>query len=115
MVSVISAIGCLHSRLSNSKLEAHKALFVTQENPIEYRPAVTFWFGTLASLDLETGRTMLRSAGPDFELDAISEEILLLAPNVLAKHRWVNRGCLAAGIAILLVLLSAISIVIETG
>jgi hypothetical protein len=35
----------------------------------------------------------------------------LLAPNVLAKHRWVNRGWVAAGTNLLLLLAGAVSIV----
>ena len=49
-----------------------------------------------------------------FELAALTEEIFLLAPNVLAKHRWVNRGWVAAGTSLVLLLAAAVSVVIAT-
>ncbi len=79
-----------------------------------YRPAVTFWFGTIARMDQSIGMKMLHSADEAFELTALAEEVFLLAPNVLAKHRWVNRGWVAAGTSLLLLLASAVSIIIST-
>src|SRR5580692_6973729 len=62
-----------------------------------YHPAATYWFCTIARLDPRIGVPMLRSADEAFELAALTAEIFLLAPNVLAKHRWVNKGWAAAG------------------
>jgi hypothetical protein len=42
---------------------------------------------------------MLQSADEAFELSAITEDLFLLASNVLAKHRWVNKGWVAQGLA----------------
>lgn len=115
-ISILSAIECLHSRLSNAKLDKQLDLFVEPgEGGIErYRPAVTFWFGTIARLDRGIGLKMLQSADEAFELAALTEEIFLLAPNVLAKHRWVNRGWVAAGTSLVLLLAAAVSVVIAT-
>jgi hypothetical protein len=116
VISILSAIGCLHSRLSDADLDKSRDRFIepNSQGSDRYRPAVTFWFGTIARLDRDTGLEMLRSADETFELAALTEEILLLTPNVLAKHRWVNRGWLAAGSSLLLLLAGAVSIVIAT-
>ena len=110
-ISVLSAIFCLRSRLSNARLDKRLDLFVEPNSvgPNRYRPAVTFWFGTIARLDPRVGQTMLQSADETFELVALTEEIFLLAPNVLEKHRWVNRGWVAAGASLLLLLAAAVS------
>jgi hypothetical protein len=68
-----------------------------------------FWFGTIARIDRDTGLEMLQSADERFELSALSEEIILLSRNVLAKHRWANRGWAAAGASLLLLLIATIS------
>jgi hypothetical protein len=52
---------------------------------------------------------MLRSASEAFELAALTEEIFLLAPDVLAKHRWVNKGWAAAGASLLLLLAATVT------
>jgi hypothetical protein len=85
----------------------------TQQLPAPTAPVATYWFGTIARLDPRIGVPMLRSASEAFELAALTEEIFLLAPNVLAKHRWVNKGWAAAG-ASLLLLLAATVIAIAT-
>ena len=116
VISILSAIGCLHSRLSNANLDKSRDRFIEPNSPApgHYRPAVTFWFGTIARLDRGIGLEMLRSADDTFELAAFTEEIFLLAPNVLAKHRWVNRGWVAAGASLLFLLAGTVSIVIAT-
>jgi hypothetical protein len=113
-MSILSAIGCLHSRLSDANLNRIRDRFIEADSPEHrrYLPAVTFWFGTIALLDRDVGLEMLRSADDAFELAALTEEILLLAPNVLAKHRWVNRGWIAAGVSLLFLLFATASIVI---
>ncbi len=115
--SVICAIVCLYSRLSSSRLQALQERFAERaaDGALTYRPAATFWFGTIAGLDRTSGLAMLRGADSRFELDAISEEVLLLAPNVLAKHRWVNRGWMAAAVSLLLLLASSVSVVADGG
>jgi hypothetical protein len=116
VISILSAILCLHSRLSNSELDRIRDRFVEKNSAGRdtYRPAVTFWFGTIARMDKEIVMEMLQSADEAFELAALTEEIFLLAGNVLAKHRWVNRGWIAAGASLLLLLTSAVSVIIST-
>jgi hypothetical protein len=116
VISVLSAIGCLHSRLSDADLDKSRDRFIepNSQGTSRYRPAVTFWFGTIARLDRSIGLAMLRSADEAFEFAALTEEIFLLAPNVLAKHRWVNRGWVAAGASLLFLLAGSVSIVTAT-
>jgi hypothetical protein len=113
-VSILSAIACLHSRLSDARLDKLRGLLTERDTSgaIRYRPAAMYWFGTIARIDRGIGLKMLESADEAFELAALSEEILLLAPNVLAKHRWANRGWAAAGMSLLLLLAAAVSAVI---
>jgi hypothetical protein len=68
-----------------------------------------YWFGTIARVDRAVGLKMLESADEAFEFAALTEEIILLAPNVLAKHRWANRGWAAAGVSLLFLLGAAVS------
>jgi hypothetical protein len=112
-VSILSAIACLHS-LSDARLDKLRGLLTERDTSgaIRYRPAAMYWFGTIARIDRGIGLKMLESADEAFELAALSEEILLLAPNVLAKHRWANRGWAAAGMSLLLLLAAAVSAVI---
>lgn len=113
-VSVISAVACLHSRLSNARLRQHAEVFIERgPGGVTYHPVTTFWFGTIAQLPREAGLQLYRSADGEFELDALSEEILLLSTNVLVKHRWVNRGWMAAGVTLLLLLAIVVSVVVE--
>lgn len=115
-ISILSAIACLHSRLSNARLDTLRNFLAERdaEGDLRYRPAVMYWFGTIARVDRDIGLKMLESADEAFELAALNEEIFLLAPNVLAKHRWVNRGWAAAGTNLLLLLAAAVSAVIAT-
>jgi hypothetical protein len=115
--SIICAIICLHSRLSNADMDKHHASFqyLDSEGRSHYHPAVTFWFGTVARFKNEhEGRDLLLNSSSKFELSAIADEILLFVPNVLAKHQWANRGWAAAGCALLLTLAAAITIVAST-
>jgi len=112
-ISILSAIGCLYSRLSNADLDKYLDRFVERDPAAAspYRPAATYWFGTIARLDPRIGVPMLRSADEAFELAALTEEIFLLATNVLAKHRWVNKGWAAAGTSLLLLLTATVTAV----
>ena len=115
-ISILAAIACLYSRLSNARLDELRNFFTERDaqGGVRYRPAATYWFGTIARVDRGIGLKMLQSADEAFELSAVTEEISLLADNVLAKHRWANRGWAAAGASLLLLLAAAVSAVIAT-
>lgn len=115
-ISVLSAITCLYSRLSNARLDELRESFTERDaqGGVRYRPAALYWFATTARVDRDIGLRMLRSADEAFELEAVTEDLFPLAANVLAKHRWVNRGWAAAGVSLLLLLAAAVSAVIAT-
>jgi hypothetical protein len=107
-VSVLCAVACLRSRLSNANLVKNLSrMRLGDETCTTYIPAATFWFGTIAKIDQEAGKMLLRSANAAFEFDALVHEIFALAPNVLSKHRWVNRGWVSAAASLLFLLCSA--------
>lgn len=112
--SIFCGIMCLRSRLSNADLDKLHANFqyLDGEGRVQYRPAVTFWFGTVARFkDQKKGLDLLLKSNAEFELSALADEILLFAPNVLAKHQWVNRGWVAAGCALLFTVATATAVV----
>ncbi len=115
-ISILMAIACLYSRLSNARLAEIKKSFTEQDSQghVRYQPAALYWFGTIARMDRGIGLKMLRSADEAFELSAITADLFLLADRVLAKHRWVNWGWVAAGASLLLLLAAAVSAVIAT-
>jgi hypothetical protein len=115
LISVLCAIVCLHSQLSDANLKKlTKRFSEPQGSARDYRPVVTFWFGTLAQLDRKVSQELLESADGDFEVAALIDEIQLLAPNVLRKHRWTNRGWVAGGVALILLLSCTISVIVDT-
>jgi hypothetical protein len=113
-MSILWAIACLRSRLSNARLDELRNLFTERDEQggVRYRPAAVHWFGTIARVDRGIGLKMLQSADETFELSAVTEDIFLLAENVLAKHQWANRGWTAAGASLLFLLAAAVSAVI---
>jgi len=109
--SILMAVACLYSRLSDARtLQAVSER--DEQGRLRYRPAVLYWFGTIARMDRGIGQAMLRSADEAFELAAVTEDLFLLAPKVMAKHRWANLGWVAAGISLLLLLAAVVSAVI---
>src|SRR5262249_8462764 len=109
-ISILMAIACLYSRLSDARLD-ESLKEADPEGGVRYRPAALYWFGTIArvaDVDPGAGLTMLRSADEAFELKAVTEDLFLLATRVLAKHRYVNKGWVAAGASLLLLLAAAV-------
>ena len=114
-ISILMAIACLYSRLSDARLDEIRDSFTERDahGNLRYQPAA-HWFGTIARANHDTGLKMLQSADQAFELSAVTEDLFLLASKVLAKHRWVNKGWVAAGASLLLLLAAAVSAVIAT-
>ena len=113
-ISILWAIACLRSQLSNTRLDEPGSPFTEpdEQGGTRYRPAAMHWFGTIARLDRGIGLKMLQSADETFELSAVTEDIFFLAEKVLAKHRSANRGWAAAGASLLFLLAAAVSAVI---
>jgi hypothetical protein len=115
-ISILMAIACLYSRLSDARLDEIRDSFTERDaqGNLRYGPAALYWFGTIARINHDIGLKMLQSADEAFELSAVTEDLFLLASKVLAKHRWVNMGWVAAGTSLLLLLAAAVSAVIAT-
>lgn len=113
--SIVCAIGCLHSRLSDAHLDKirDQFAFIDSHGRQTYRPAATFWFGTIARLPADDASRMVSGASKRFALAALSDEIPDLAHNVLRKHQWVNAGWTACGVALMFLLLGCLGIVLS--
>ncbi len=95
VLALVSAIACaalcLWSLHGNAEKEfAH--LGVDPGNPSSYRAEVLWYFGHLARLQPDAAVETLRRAGRQFEMQALSYNVVELASKVLRKHRWVNSG-----------------------
>ena len=96
-LSVACAVRCLYSRLGAASLRAIARLHgVDPKDEATYVPATAYWFGMIAVLNPRQAVNFLRTAPrtPEFEIDALANEIVALSSNVLAKHRWANRAWL---------------------
>lgn len=71
-----------------------------------YTPAVSWWFGMIATLHPPHMVMYLQQADDAFEAEALANQIVILSKNVLNKHRWVNRGWVASGVALLLLVMA---------
>ena len=112
LCSVAAALMCLRSRLHRSHiqqtLEEHD---LDPCAPQSYAP-VSWWFGTIATLEPRRMTDILIKADGSFEARALATQIPLLSRNVLAKHRWANRGWLLAGLGLGLMIVSIAVVVI---
>ena len=77
-ISILMAIACLYSRLSDATLNELRKSFTEQDaqGGIRYRPAALYWFGTIARADRDIGLKMVQSADEAFELSAVTEDRL---------------------------------------
>jgi hypothetical protein len=89
-ISILMAIACLYSRLSDARLDEIRDSFTERDayGNLRYQPAALYWFGTIARVNHDIGLKMLQSADEAFELSAVTEDLFLLASKALAKHRW---------------------------
>jgi hypothetical protein len=109
--STFSAARCVASRLSDARVKYRLSEFgVDSMDAGTYRPETAWWFGYIATLHPNEITTYLRAASPEFERDAITSAVVQLAPNVLAKHRWVNRGWWFASLALVSLLASIVTV-----
>lgn len=107
--SVVSAVVALRSRLySPDALERHFGKQgVDRERAATYRPAVTWFFQHLSHLDPACLAQVLSQADATFAVESLAFNVVPLATNVVAKHRWVNRGFFFFG-AVLVFFLAAV-------
>jgi hypothetical protein len=105
-VSIASAVVALRSRLYTRAQLARwfGHVGVKRSDETTYTPAVTWFFQDLANLDPAVLALALRRVDATVATET-------LAQNVVAKHRWVNRGFFFFGLVLLLFLAAAVSYV----
>jgi hypothetical protein len=109
--STFSAAMCVASRLQDaSKKHLQSKFRVDTKDARTYRPETAWWFGYIATLHPNAITGYLRTASREFERDAITSAVAGLAPNVLRKHRWVNRGWWFAALALVSLLASIVTV-----
>lgn len=108
--SVLCAVTCLYSRLSDARLGriADQQFGVDPTDRNTYSPRIAGWFGFIASISrsarreggLAAARFMpeyLQVIDRDAEREMLASQVVALSQNVLLKHRWVDRGWVLAG------------------
>ena len=116
--STFSAAMCVAARLRDASKKRLKSKFkVDTEDARTYRPETAWWFGYIATLQPKAQPNAitdyLRTASREFERDAITSAVAGLAPNVLRKHRWVNRGWWFAALALVSLLASIVTVAFQ--
>lgn len=112
--SVLSAVLCLYSRLSDARLSrlTGQDLGVDPNDPSTFKPAIAGWFGFIASIAGAARREegavapshmqdYLHGLDDNAEREMLASQVVALSHNVLIKHRWVDRGWLLAGAALI--------------
>lgn len=78
-----------------------------------YVPELAVFFGHLSGLKAAPLVERLREGELDFIIQALASEIIALAPNIVAKHRWVNRAFALTGMTLGCLLCTGISYLIR--
>ena len=107
--SVGFAISCVRSRLLSTR-DLERDLAMVRSSPERPYPAdILAFFQHLSYLNSSVLAGTLRAADADFELEALSSQIVKLSRNVAEKHRAANRGFVFTGLSLLLFLLAGVS------
>lgn len=102
LASMMSAICALWSR-GYSKRQMQIAFDEVHMNPNEastYRPELMGFFQHVAHLQPGPFSERLKTADVEFELLALSHQLIKLSANVSRKHAWVNRAFACAAVAL---------------
>jgi hypothetical protein len=106
--SIISALASLWSRIYEPT-EVERILHALMHRQ-EGGPSEAMWFFQLiAGMDREEFAKQLAQIDPQSEVKILGREIHALSKNVTEKHKWVNRGFVLAGMALIFYLMAGIS------
>jgi hypothetical protein len=110
-LAILSAVMCVASRgVSRSRLRRSLTRYaVDPDNADIYVPELAVFFGHLSSLKAGPLVERLRTGDQDFIIQAMASEIIALAPDVVVKHRWVNRAFILTGLTLGFFLCTGIS------
>lgn len=94
--SFVAAIVSLHSRTMSHAT----AMSIFRDHQVDvskgetYDPAVMWFFQLVARLNEEQFEKALKTIGAnrELEIEALADQCILLAKNVVRKHRWINAG-----------------------
>ena len=103
--AVIAAVTCaaagLWSRHAGNIEQAFRRLRIDPADPRTYRPEVLWYFGHLARLNHQAAAGLISKADRQFEITALSYNLVNLSTVVLRKHRLVNPGWALTAAAII--------------
>jgi hypothetical protein len=111
--AVTCAAACLWSQHRKTLKETFPRLGVDPGAPSTYRPEVLWYFGHLAHLKMEPAAAMISRADRDFEIKALSYNVVHLAGIVLRKHRLVNAGWALTALALIFLIAAGVSIFVR--
>jgi hypothetical protein len=110
-LAILSAVTCVASRGLGRKefrelLEHHG---LDPEKAETYAPELTAFFYPLSVLKASHLAERMLTADRDFMVRALVSNIVGFSPNILAKHRWVNRAFILTGLTLGFFLCTGIS------
>jgi hypothetical protein len=110
-LAILSAVTCVASRGLGRKefrelLEHHG---LDPEKAETYAPELTAFFYPLSVLKADRLAERMLTADQDFMVRALASVIVGISPNILAKHRWVNRAFILTGLTLGFFLCTGIS------
>jgi hypothetical protein len=113
--SIACAVLCLTSRLMSTQdvKEEYHAGRVAIGDSDTYRPEVMWYFQLVAGLSREEFAERVVAMDAEHETVALADSSVMLAKNVVSKHRWVNRGFVLVGVVLVLFLATGISYVVR--
>lgn len=109
LFSVYNAIDCVRSRLDS---ERQLKYMVAQGELVIGQPRSLWYFQYLSLYDSDQLQVTLANARSEFLNGARVADLPALSRNVAAKHRAVNRGFIAAGVALASLLAAAVGYVL---
>jgi hypothetical protein len=114
-LAILSAVTCVASRgVSPRGLEKSLTRYAVDPDKADtYAPELAVFFGHLSRLKATPLVERLHAADQDFIIQALASEIIALAPNIVDKHRWVNRAFVLTGMTLGFFLSTGISYLIR--
>jgi hypothetical protein len=114
-LAIFSAVACVASRgLGAAGLrQRFKDLAVQADDATTYPAEIMVFFHYLSAMQPAQYAERILAASPDFLTRALASEIIEFAPNIVAKHRWVNRAFIFTGLTLAFFLCTGVSYLIR--
>ncbi|MFE0252752.1 hypothetical protein [Streptomyces sp. NPDC059010] len=111
--AVTCATACLWSRHGKNSKGTFALLGVNPDQPHTYCPEVLWYFGDLANLQMEPAAALISRADAQFEVAALSYNVVHLGRVVLRKHRFLNTGWALTATAIVSLIFGGVSVFVR--